>query len=257
MKRKIPMLLTGVLCAVFLFSACDYEPSEYSTDGSARDLLTEISEAFSHETETVITATVIDNINIRSGPGQDYELIERLSPGAVLTIVGEMENGYYPVEYNGETAYAHHNFLQINEPVVEEVDEPSSGDEIITVENNEAFAEVMSIPDEYDPRIGQFFNGAVGEIIEFDGYIAYFDYHGSYSTRYDVLVYAGDSGDPMTGPMFHFTDVSFVFDMRFDNNTPDMVGFDDEFRFTAEVLEYNEMTGLVELSPVSTVYRGN
>ena len=215
------------------------------------------SEASSDEsqTENVLTATVIDNINIRSGPGQDYELIERIGPGAVLTIVGEEENGYYPVDYNGEVGYAHHNFIEINEqPVAVQTEAPIDGP--ITVENSEAFAEILSLTDAFDPRIEQFVNGHIGDTIEFDGYMGDIAHHGSYNTRYDFLVCVGDNDGPVVGPYFHFTDFSYA-QMNFDDNSPDDVYRDDEFRFTAVIVSYNETTGLLELRPVSTVYRGD
>ncbi len=116
---------------------------------------------------------------------------------------------------------------------------------------------MLSLTDEYDARIGQFFNSHIGDQIEFDGYIAIYEHHGNTTTRFDILVYVGDSDDNMSGPPFHYTDVNLTSDMNFDSNTPDYLSNGDRFTFTAEVLSYNEMTGLVELDPISTVYRGS
>lgn len=210
--------------------------------------------------ESRITATVIDNINIRRGPGQEYELIERIGPGPELVVVGEMENGYYPVEYNGEIGYAHHNFVVINEQIIEETgasEEAEPADGVITVENSEEFAGIMAIPDPYDSRIGDYISRHIGDEIQFDGYIAIRELRVGSTTRFDILVQGGDDDDSAAGPLFHYTDVNLTSDMRFDDNTPDNLNNGDRFTFTAEVLSYNEMTGLVELDPVSTVYRGD
>lgn len=236
-----------------------YYPVDYNGEiGYAHHNFIEINESSVSAdpgADTVLIATVIDDINIRRGPGQNYELIESLGPGAVLTIIGEEENGYYPVDYNGEVGYAHHNFIEITEQPVA-VQTETIVDAPITVDNNEAFAEVLSITNENDERIAQFFRSHIGDEIEFDGYIAYLDNHGSWSSRYDVLVNVGDN-DYVGGPLFHFTDVSFVYDMHFDENTPDMVGMYDEFRFTAVIVSFDEQTRLIELDPISTVYRGS
>lgn len=233
-----------------------YYVNYYGTEGYLPASCLDIPETSEESSAPdVITATVIDNINIRRGPGTDYERIEEVPPGVVLTIIGEEENGYYPVDYNGEVGYAHRNYIQINEPVEGTDDGPADG--VITFENNPTFAEIMTLTDEYDERIGEFFNNHIGDVIEFDGYIAAFDYHGSYTTRYDVLVAVGDNDGPLVGPPLHYTNVSFFSDMSFDENTPDYLSVNDEFRFTAEIESYNESTGLVELDPVSTVYRGS
>ena len=74
-------------------------------------------------------------------------------------------------------------------------------------------------------------------------------HHGNYDTRFDVLIGAGDYDPNSTkGPYFHLTDVNF-YDMN-------VVGTDSVYtglnvRVTAEVGEYNSMSGLFELEIVS------
>lgn len=258
----VEILHEGDVVTITSEEANGYYPVEYddSIQGYVPEIALDVQETLIEVTpseENVLTATVIDNINIRRGPGQDYELIERIGPGAVLTIVGEEENGYYPVDYNGEIGYAHHNFIEINEqPQAVQTDSEAPVDGPITVDNNETFAEILTLTDPFDDRIAQFANSHIGDTIEFDGYMGDIAPHGTYTTRYDFLVCVGDSDDPAVGPNFHFTDFSYS-DMHFDNNSPDDVYRNDEFRFTAEILSFNETTGLFELRPVSTVYRGS
>ena len=114
----------------------------------------------------------------------------------------------------------------------------------------------MATTDVFDERISQFVNSHIGDVIEFDGYMGNIAPHGTYTTRYDFLVNVGDSDDPAVGPNFRFTDFNYT-QMNFDANTPDSVYANDEFRFTAEIVSYNASTGLLELRPVSTVYRGS
>lgn len=55
-----------------------------------------------------ITST---NLNIRTQPGNNGTVIETLSKGEEVIVVGELENGYYPISYNGKTGYAYAKYL--------------------------------------------------------------------------------------------------------------------------------------------------
>ena len=76
--------------------------------------------------------------------------------------------------------------------------------------------------------------------------------------EYDPSLYEDIASDKdlTVGPNFRFTDYNYT-QMNFDDNTPDSVYANDEFRFTAQIESYNELTGLLELQPISTVYRGS
>ena len=140
-KRVYPLLV--IIGISLLLSGCDYSMENYRYD--VQSSITEShndgqlsSSTDVNETINAITATVIDNINIRRGPGQDYELIERIGPGAVLTIIGEEENGYYPVDYNGEVGYAHHNFIEINDPILTTIETTNEEEETILEDGSES-----------------------------------------------------------------------------------------------------------------------
>ena len=129
--------------------------------------------------------------------------------------------------------------------------------ETITVENNEEFAALLQLKNEYDPSVKVFAEKYAGQEIEFDCNIAYMNYHGSFKTRYDILIVAGDYSEvSMSGPYFQFNDVSVVYDLNLTgDNVPDYIGMGDNLHIIAVVGDYNEFSGLFQLDPVSTMVR--
>jgi hypothetical protein len=80
--------------------------------------------------------------------------------------------------------------------------------------------------------------------------------HGNYTTRYDILILAGDySETTFSGTNFKFEDVS-IFDLNLAGpEIPVTIGAGQNLRITAVVEEYNEDPGLFFLEPVSTEIR--
>ena len=58
------------------------------------------------------TATVISDVNIRSGPGSSYDKMGVAEAGETLTVVGT-SNGWYKISYDGKTGYVAGNFVTI------------------------------------------------------------------------------------------------------------------------------------------------
>ncbi len=58
------------------------------------------------------TATVISDVNIRSGPGSGYDKMGVAKAGESLTVVGT-SNGWYKISYDGKTGYVAGNFVTI------------------------------------------------------------------------------------------------------------------------------------------------
>ncbi|MDM5293223.1 DUF4839 domain-containing protein [Peribacillus simplex] len=84
-----------------------------------------------------------------------------------------------------------------------------SNQEILTVKNNEDLAAVLAVKDPLDPIVGEFAKRYDGRTIEFDGNIANMMHHENYTTRYDILIYAGDYSETTAiGPSFNFEDVN-------------------------------------------------
>ncbi|MEV7660503.1 DUF4839 domain-containing protein [Paenarthrobacter sp. NPDC089316] len=123
----------------------------------------------------------------------------------------------------------------------------------ITVDNTPEFAAIMKVGDYCDASIARFASKYKGRSIEFDGSIANMQKHGSYQTRYDILLGPGDGGTKsVLGPALKYEDVN-MFDLKLTGEKiPDYVGENDKFRFVAEVGEYGAKSCLFSLKPVST-----
>lgn len=57
-----------------------------------------------------ISMTTSD-VNLRTGPSTDYSIILAIPPATPVTITGDPENGYYPIEYNGIDGYAYGDYI--------------------------------------------------------------------------------------------------------------------------------------------------
>ncbi|MGQ0846540.1 MAG: DUF4839 domain-containing protein [Sporichthyaceae bacterium] len=127
----------------------------------------------------------------------------------------------------------------------------------LTTKNNRELAALMKVGDYCADEAVDFAAKYAGRTIAFDGSIVNMALHGSYKTRYDILIGPGDQGPNTTkGPAFKFQDVNLVSDIRLaDRNRPANIGEGDRFRFVAEVGEYNADTCLFFLKPVSTQAR--
>ncbi|MGN1097645.1 MAG: SH3 domain-containing protein, partial [Clostridia bacterium] len=58
------------------------------------------------------TLFVITGVNLRPEPTTECEIIDTIPAGAEVTYLGEMEHGFYKVEYNGTVGYAYSDYLQ-------------------------------------------------------------------------------------------------------------------------------------------------
>ena len=128
--------------------------------------------------------------------------------------------------------------------------------EILTIENNEDMAALLKVGD-FDPFISEFAEKYSGRIIQFDGYIASMTPHDGYETRFDLLIYTGNYGESSGNALsFKFEDVNIVSDLKLTgSNIPEHISEGQNLRITAEVEEYNEVSGLFFLKPVSTEIR--
>ncbi len=57
------------------------------------------------------SATVTSALNLRSGPGLDYQVRTVMPSGASVELRGDAQGSYYPVAFNGTTGWAHGDWL--------------------------------------------------------------------------------------------------------------------------------------------------
>ncbi|CAH0327246.1 hypothetical protein SRABI128_05911 [Microbacterium sp. Bi128] len=133
----------------------------------------------------------------------------------------------------------------------------SEPEQTLTVENNPDLAALLAGSASDRDMVEAFAAKYKGKNIEFDGNIAYMNNHGSYKTRYDILIAAGDySKSTMTGPNFQFKDVNIVSDLHLTGaNVPETIGAGQNLHITATVEGYNRTQELFVLKPVSTLVR--
>ena len=152
--------------------------------------------------------------------------------------------------------------FEVSEPVIAEPDETEidwtivetveQEDVILTVDNCEDLANLLTLKDPFDSSVSEFAKNYKGRAIEFDAYIAYLTNHGDYKTRYDILIYAGDySEDSSCGPNFQFEDVGVLDLGQSGLYLPDFICAGRNVHIVAEVVEYDSNTGIFELDPIS------
>ncbi len=69
-----------------------------------------------YELSAVTMGTVIsqNKANVRSGAGEDFEIIGQLLPGERCTVVREVDDDWYWIEFEGKEAYVAHDSLSIS-----------------------------------------------------------------------------------------------------------------------------------------------
>lgn len=80
-------------------------PSEETADAEGTEATEETEETETTEAteEETISGTLTQDLNFRSGPGYDYEVIGTVPAGAQVS--GHIEQGWLKIEYNGRTGY--------------------------------------------------------------------------------------------------------------------------------------------------------
>lgn len=80
----------------------DYDEEDYDDDSGDEEESSDSYESW--------TGTAKDDVNVRSGPGFDYEVIGGLSEGEKVTITGEA-NGWYHINGQGLDGYVGHSWI--------------------------------------------------------------------------------------------------------------------------------------------------
>jgi len=142
----------------------------------------------------------------------------------------------------------------ISESGEEIVEEPL--DLILTAENSEDLAAILSTNNESDPLIKVFAEKYKGRTIEFSGNVTYMTNYDEYTTRYDILLGSGDYDENrQKGPNFKFKNVS-AYDLGLDTLfLEDVIEIGKNVQVLAIVGEYNEANTLFLLEPISIIER--
>jgi len=165
-----------------------------------------------------------------------------------------------------ETAESVQSTVGVSEEIAQETEEG-----ILTVENNEDLAALLTLKNSSDPSVKAFAAKYAGRTIEFNGNIAsminfadeesnsnqiYTINYKDVDTRYDLLIYAGDYSETSAyGPNLKFAKVNMSDLHLTGNNIPDSIGRGQNLRITAKVQEYNEIQDLFLLQPISLEIR--
>lgn len=123
-KRRGYVMPALVLClAFFFFSIYAYADEDYAVTGV--------------QMQGLVTSS--SSLNVRSGPGTDYDVITTVDNGMTLAITGETETGgmtWYQVEANGKTGFVRSDYVEAvpisegetdQEELDEEAGEPEMG----------------------------------------------------------------------------------------------------------------------------------
>lgn len=102
------------------------------------------------------TMYVISGVNVRKGPGTEYEVIGSLAVNVSVQVTGQASTGWYRISYNGGEGYCSNNYLSndkpaepIPQPVVQETKAPSEQtNRPVEEQKQEA---VQYTPVSYDP----------------------------------------------------------------------------------------------------------
>lgn len=134
---------------------------------------------------------------------------------------------------------------------------PVPDDVVLTPENSPEFASLLALTDTCSPDIAAFATAHRGQTISFPGSIVAMGPHDGASTRYDILINAGDFSETFSqpGPSFQFRDENTVSDLQFVGPVPDTIGVGTNLGVTAKVDRYVENQCLFLLEPVATAVR--
>lgn len=131
---------------------------------------------------------------------------------------------------------------------------PEPDDAVLTPENSPELAALLALTDYCAPDVAAFAAAHSGQTIAFPGYIGAMGSHEGASTRYDILIGAGDEISA-PGPAFQFRDVNITNDLHFVGAVPDTIGVGTNLSITAKVDRYEESSCLFLLDPVTTAVR--
>ena len=97
---------------------------------------TNTNEATYSVVEMSATKYAKQSVNIRKGPGTDYEKIGSLTMNQKVTVTGQADNGWYRISFNGGDAYVSNKYLVDNKIETNETTTNNGGNSDNGGENN-------------------------------------------------------------------------------------------------------------------------
>ncbi|WP_143546767.1 DUF4839 domain-containing protein [Rhodococcus sp. 06-235-1A] len=144
----------------------------------------------------------------------------------------------------------------IEATVAAQAPQPEPNDVVLTPENSPELATVLALTDYCSPDIAAFAAAHRGQTISFPGSVGDIAPYEGASTRYLILLGAGDFSETSApGPAFQFRDVNTTDDMRWGGSVPDTIVVGTNLSITAKVDRYEERSCLFLLEPVATSVR--
>jgi hypothetical protein len=177
-----------------------------------------------------------------------------------IALDGETEfDSGHRVDPDVSIVVSYHSFPeeQEAEPSPKPASTPDAREMLLTAETSPELAALLTVRDNCGADVAAFAEEYAGQTLAFNGNIGAMANHGRYSTRYDILIVAGDFGtDGHGGPTFQYRDVNTTNDLHYvGSNVPDAIGVGDNLRLTARIEGYEEQSCLFLLEPVSTEFR--
>jgi len=254
MKRRVSVLIVCIL--VITLVGCSGNSNEH--EGEAKTP-SDSSAQIGRDYQEVINDFEEEGFkNIKTETLEDLVTSSRTKDGEVESVsVDGSEDYSSDVWYSNEVdvVITYHTFSK-DAVADDEGTEDTAGDTIITVENNEDMAALFKVSD-FDPFISEFAKKYAGKTIGFDGYIADMVPHENYTTRFDLLIYTGNSGESSGNALsFKFEDINITSDLKLTgDNIPDNIDVGQNLYIIAKVVKYDENQGLFFLKPLSTEIR--
>lgn len=134
------VIIVLVIAIVFVIIQIQIKPEDVVVEQPVSEEESEITsiieEVSEPEPEIVVEERVRiinDNINVRSGPGTDYERLGSAYSGYDFELVEQLDSGWTHIMYDGQTAYVYSEYVEII-PMIKQED--GSYMEYVELENS-------------------------------------------------------------------------------------------------------------------------
>ncbi len=153
------VIIVLVIAIVFVIVKIKLRPDEVPVTEVVSEEISEqqsvVEEVSEPEPEIVVVERVRivnDNINVRSGPGTDYERLGSAYTGYDFEFVEQLEEGWTKIVYDDRDAYVYSEYVEII-PMV--LDEEGNYTEYVDLEDNSLMSEDNQEPSENSDEISE------------------------------------------------------------------------------------------------------